>query len=61
MSASHEEWAGRQWRADLRYLDVLARTPEGWRLAEHRVHAAVIENRREIDWVWVPRREPDQG
>lgn len=55
VTASHEEWDGRQWRAHLRYLDVLAATPEGWRLAERRVHAAVIENRPEITWEWVPR------
>ncbi|GAA1866536.1 nuclear transport factor 2 family protein [Pseudonocardia ailaonensis] len=56
VTASHEEWEGRQWRAHLRYLDVLARTTEGWRLAERRVHAAVIENRPEISWEWVPRQ-----
>ena len=27
-------------------------------LAERRVHAALIENRPEIDWVWVPRQQP---
>jgi hypothetical protein len=27
-------------------------------VAERRVHAAVIENRPEIDWVWVPRQPP---
>lgn len=58
VTASHEEWEGRQWRAHLRYLDVLARSPEGWLLAERRVHAAVIENRPEIAWEWVPRRTP---
>ena len=58
VTASHEEWDGRQWRAHLRYLDVLAQTPAGWRLAERRVHAAVIENRPEIDWMWVPRLAP---
>jgi ketosteroid isomerase-like protein len=58
VTASHEEWEGRQWRAHLRYLDVLARTPAGWLLAERRVHAAVIENRPEITWEWVPRLAP---
>ena len=58
VTASHEEWDGRRWRAHLRYLDVLAQTPAGWRLAERRVHAAVIENRPEIDWMWVPRLAP---
>ena len=59
VTASHEEWDGRQWRAHLRYVDVLRRTPEeGWLLAERRVHAALIENRPELDWVWVPRQQP---
>ncbi|MGD9991424.1 nuclear transport factor 2 family protein [Pseudonocardia sp.] len=58
VTASHEEWEGRQWRAHLRYVDVLAHTREGWQLAERRVHAGVIENRPEIDWVWVPREVP---
>jgi ketosteroid isomerase-like protein len=56
VTASHEEWEGRQWRAHLRYVDVLRRTSEGWLLAERRVHAGVIENRPEIVWAWVPRR-----
>jgi ketosteroid isomerase-like protein len=58
VTATHEEWDGRLWRAQLRYLDVLARTRHGWLLAERRVHAAVIENRPEISWEWVPRRAP---
>lgn len=58
VTATHEEWDGRLWRAHLRYLDVLARTRVGWLLAERRVHAAVVENRPEITWEWVPRRAP---
>lgn len=58
--ATHEEWDGRLWRAHLRYLDVLARTRAGWLLAERRVHAAVVENRPEITWEWVPRRAPHE-
>lgn len=58
VTASHEEWDGRQWRAHLRYVDVFAHTGSGWSLAERRVQAAVVENRPEIEWVWVPRREP---
>lgn len=59
VTASHEEWDGRQWRAHLRYVDALARTPAGWRLAARRVHATLIENRPEIAWEWVARRKPD--
>lgn len=55
VTATHEEWQGLLWRAHLRYLDVLVRDGDGWRLAERRVHAAVIENRPEIRWEWVPR------
>lgn len=58
VTASHEEWDGRQWRAHLRYIDALSRTRDGWLLAERRVHAALIENRPEISWEWVPRRTP---
>lgn len=56
VTATHEEWDGRGWRAQLRYLDVLTRTDARWLLAERRVHAAVIENRPEISWEWVPRQ-----
>jgi len=38
VTASHEEWDGRQWRAHLRYLDVLAQTPA--RLAAGRAAGA---------------------
>ncbi|QJY49629.1 nuclear transport factor 2 family protein [Pseudonocardia broussonetiae] len=58
VTATHEEWDGRQWRAHLRYVDVVVRTADGWLLAERRVHAAVIEGRPEIEWVWVERRTP---
>jgi ketosteroid isomerase-like protein len=58
VTATHEEWDGRQWRAHLRYVDVLVSGRAGWLLAERRVHAAVIENRPEIAWEWVPRRIP---
>lgn len=58
VTATREEWDGRLWRAHLRYLDVLAHTVHGWLLAERRVHAAVIEDRPEITWEWVPRGPP---
>ncbi|MBW0088354.1 nuclear transport factor 2 family protein [Pseudonocardia sp. KRD-184] len=58
VTAMHEEWDGRQWRAHLRYVDVVVRTRGGWLLAERRVHAAVIDGRPEIEWVWVERRTP---
>jgi ketosteroid isomerase-like protein len=56
VTATHEEWDGHLWRAHLRYLDVLRRTPEGWLLAERKVHASLIEAKPEIAWEWVPRR-----
>ncbi|MBP2366559.1 nuclear transport factor 2 family protein [Pseudonocardia parietis] len=58
VTAVHEEWDGRVWRAHLRYLDVLHRAHGRWALAERRVEAALVENRPEIDWVWVTRRAP---
>lgn len=58
VTATHEEWDGRLWRAHLRYVDVVVRSEGGWLLAERRVHAAVIEGRPEIEWVWVQRRTP---
>lgn len=58
VTAAHEDWDGRQWRAHLRYVDVVVRAEGGWLLAERRVHAAVIEGRPDIEWVWVQRRTP---
>lgn len=58
VTATHEEWDGRQWRAHLRYVDVVVRTEGRWLLAERRVHATVIEGRPDIEWVWVERRTP---
>lgn len=49
VTASHEEWEGRQWRAQPRYIDVVALGPAAWQLAERRVRATMIENRPEID------------
>lgn len=60
VTATHEEWDGRVWRAHLRYVDVLCRDGDRWALAERRVEAALVENRPEIDWVWVRRRPPER-
>ncbi len=58
VTATHEHRDGDRSRVHLRYLDRLTRTAEGWRIAERRVHAAVVEGMAGVEWVWVPRAEP---
>jgi len=58
VTATHEHRDGARSRVHLRYLDRLRRTPEGWRIAERRAHAAVVEGMADTAWVWVPRGEP---
>jgi ketosteroid isomerase-like protein len=58
VTATHEHRDGARSRVHLRYLDRLRRTGEGWRIAERRVHAAVVEGMADVEWVWVPRAEP---
>ena len=58
VTATHEHRDGARSRVHLRYLDRLRRTPAGWRIAERRAHATVVEGMRGTDWVWVPRAEP---
>jgi ketosteroid isomerase-like protein len=58
VTASHEHRDGGRSRVHLRYLDRLRRTGPGWRIAERRVHAALVEGMDGVEWVWVPRAEP---
>src|SRR5690348_2127674 len=43
VTATHEHRDGARSRVHLRYLDRLRRTGSGWRIAERRVQAAVVE------------------
>jgi ketosteroid isomerase-like protein len=58
VTATHEHRDGARSRVHLRYLDRLRRTDAGWRIAERRAHAAVVEGMPDTAWVWVPRAEP---
>ena len=58
VTATHEHRDGARSRVHLRYLDRLRRTAAGWRIAERRAHAAVVEGMPGTEWVWVPRAEP---
>ena len=58
VTATHEHRDGARSRVHLRYLDRLRRTGAGWRIAERRAHAAVVEGMPHTAWVWVPRAEP---
>jgi len=58
VTATHEHRDGARSRVHLRYLDRLRRTGSGWRIAERRVQAAVVEGMPGTEWVWVPRGEP---
>ena len=58
VTASHEHRDGARSRVHLRYLDLLRRTGDGWRIAERRAEAAVVEGMPDTAWVWVPRAEP---
>lgn len=58
VTATHEHRDGRRSRVQLRYLDRLQRTEAGWRIAERRAHASVVEGMDDIAWVWTPRAEP---
>jgi len=58
VTASHEHRDGTRSRVHLRYLDRLRRTAAGWRIAERRAHAAVVEGMEGTAWIWVPRAEP---
>jgi 3-phenylpropionate/cinnamic acid dioxygenase small subunit len=44
---------GPQWRLWAQYHDVVARTPDGWRIAERRLLVAGSENFPE-SWGWLP-------
>jgi ketosteroid isomerase-like protein len=58
VTASHEHRDGERSRVHLRYLDRLRRTRSGWRIAERRVQAALVDGMDGVEWVWVPRAEP---
>ena len=58
VTATHEHRDGARSRVHLRYLDRLRRTGGGWRIAERRAHAAVVEGMPGTAWEWVPRAEP---
>jgi ketosteroid isomerase-like protein len=58
VTATHEHRDGARSRVHLRYLDRLRRTASGWRIAERRAQAAVVEGMPGTEWVWVPRGEP---
>lgn len=59
VTATHEHRDGARSRVHLRYLDRLRRTGAGWRIAERRAHASLVEGMPETSWVWVPRAEPE--
>lgn len=54
------EWRddGRQEALRLRYVDVLRRTPDGWRIAARKVEALGVEGFAGVEWMWVRRAEP---
>jgi uncharacterized protein (TIGR02246 family) len=58
VTATHEHRDGARSRVHLRYLDLLRRTDGGWRIAERRAEAAVVEGMPGTEWVWVSRAEP---
>lgn len=57
VTATHEELDGSLSRVHLRYVDVLARTADGWRIDERRVLAQVVEGFPGVPWNYVPRGE----
>jgi ketosteroid isomerase-like protein len=57
-SAGHERHDGTQWRVGLRYVDVLVRE-DGWRIAERRIEAALVEGGPPDGWAWIGRKEPE--
>jgi len=57
VTATHEHRDGRRSRVHLRYLDRMQRTDGGWRIAERRAHADVVEGMDDVAWVWTSRRD----
>jgi 3-phenylpropionate/cinnamic acid dioxygenase small subunit len=57
VTAWHERWDGTTVTGRIRYIDVLARTSAGWRIAERRLVELGVEGMPTRTWKPSPRRE----
>lgn len=58
VTAWHERHDGSRDTLRLRYVDRLARTADGWRIARREIVVSAVEGFEGVEWRWVKRRPP---